>query len=348
MQVSKLNRKVTIGKSLTGMAVVIAVLCTVFTMMDVNACRKRNLERYGETAKQQLQLLLEGAEQVTEELPLSDRLLQIIHAAYETNSRAYCFVGRGETLLFVRDEKMTEELYDKSVTDFLGTWEEHAAAEPWVETRKFPDGRVYIVAGVCVEAEEGLLTVAICTGEEYVIKQGDFDVLRQRLFVYLVLTGIAYIASVSFLSGKDVASRKQKSELQKQLVNDRQIIERLGTKLEERSSGELSEAEGGMCSREILDGVLASLTPEQREKSRKMMVYLEKKDMLLLSRVSVLLDRMLKDVSVCSLWDETSFYVLLLNVEDEGAVNFAKQFVLQYQKMFRQDIRNVRIVVGKL
>ncbi len=332
------------------MAVIIAVLCIVFTMMDVSACRKRSLEHYGENARQQLLLLAGGAgsDAAKESLPLSERLIQTIGETFETNSRSYCIVGKEETLLFVRDERMTEEMYDKSVTDFLGAWESHATETPWVETRKLPDERSYIVAGICMEAEEGLVTAAICTREDYVIKQGDFDVLQQRLFVYLVLTGIAYIASVSFLSGKDAASRKQKSELQKQLVNDRRIIERLGTKLEERSTGELSEEEGGMCSREILDGVLAALTPEQRKKSRKMMVYLEEKDTLLLSRISVLLDRMLKDVSVCALWGENSFYVLLLNVEDEGAVNFAKQFVLQYQNMFRQDIRNVRTVVGKL
>lgn len=329
------------------MAVILAVLCTVFVIMDVLACRKSNLEWYEKNAKQQLRLLTGTASEGNATIS-STALVQTIKREFETNSKNYCIVGTEEELLFVRDDRMTEELYDTSVTELLGSGKARTPNLPWVETRVFPDGMEYIVAGVCIESEEGLLTVAICAREDYVIKQGDFDVLLQRVFVYLVLTGVAYIASVSFLSGQDTASRQQKHEMQEQLVHNRKIIERLGTKLEERNSSEWLREEGGMCSREILNGVLVALTPEQRKKSRKMMVYVKEKDALMLSRVSVLLDRMLKGVSVCSLWDEDCFYVLLLNTDDEAAANFAKQFILQYQTMFRQDIRDVRAVVGKI
>lgn len=334
-------------KKLIALSVVVTILCLVLTYLEVTSCRSKILEHHGKHLLQQMELLEETAELRSESnaVSYSDALISLIQERTETNSRHFSVVCRNEELLYLRDRTMTLEYHDKNPRQFFMEEEPVPNAKGELRQGSFLDGEQYVYAVGAKETKEGVVTLAICTQREYVWKETDADILYQRLFVYLGLTLLAYVASVSWLAN---AYRRQKTEdenLNEQLTKNRVLIDKLVNKLDARMSGALVDEDGGLYSREIVEQVMDTMTPEQKKRSYCLMIDLQEESPDLLVRLSVVLDRLLTGGSICCLWEKNQFRAVLMNVEEEVAITLSKQLIMQYQRMFQQDLTKVTVKV---
>lgn len=332
-------------KKLIVLSVVVTILCLGFIFMEISTCRKKITEHHGNHLLQQLQLLEEAAKQrtVAEDKVYSEMLLQVIEEKIETDSRHFCVVGKDGTLLLVRDKRMTLEYSDKSASEFLGNPAVSTGAG--VTEGRFSDGETYVYAVKTTETAEGTITVAVCTQKKYIWEQVDFDILNQRMIVYLGLTALAYVASVTWLAMSCGKLKQQKEEQNEQLMKNRVLIDKLVNKLDARMSGALVDEDGGLYSREIVEQVMGTMTPEQKKRSYCLMIEMQENSPDLLVRLSVVLDRLLTGGSICCLWEENQFRAVLMNVEEEVAITLSKQLIMQYQRMFQQDLNGVSVKV---
>lgn len=334
-------------KKLIVLSVVVTILCLGFIFMEISTCRKKITEHHGNHLVQQLQLLEEAAKQRTlaEDKVYSEVLLQVIAEKIETDSRHFCVVSKDGTLLLVRDKRMTLEYSDKSASEFFGDPESTVSAEVGVTEGRFADGETYVYAVKTTETAEGTITVAVCTQKKYIWEQVDFDILNQRMIVYLGLTALAYVASVTWLAMSCGKLKQQMEEQSEQLTKNRVLIDKLVNKLDARMSGALVDEDGGLYSKEIVEQVIGTMTPEQKKRSYCLQIEMQESSPDLLVRLSVVLDRLLTGGSICCLWEENQFRAVLMNVEEEVAITLSKQLIMQYQRMFQQDLNGVSVKV---
>ncbi len=346
----KVKKKNRTGKKLTVCAVLLGVACSLLTLIELLGARSSYLEQYSKDTELYLRMLVTNGGYRAQQLgvDIAEGIISTIESDFPTSAKVYCLVGKDDTILFLRDAAETAELFDTTVEEYLGSGTKSRIPAVTTTTERLQNGSRYLVTRLDLETEIGFITVAICTQEAYLLAAGGLDVLLQRNLLYVGLLVIAYLASVVFLTSKIREKEAKEEELAGKLSQDRGVIERLEKSLESRNKGEAIEGEGGFYTKEVVERVLSELTPEQRERSWQVVIHLDEEDQTMLVRLGVLLDRLLNGVSVCCLWEENEYRVLMLNTEEEGAVNFAKQFILQYQNMFQKDIDSTRITIVRL
>lgn len=338
MNQKKKNRP---SKYLIVMSVVLSILCMGLLLFDVVQCRETNLEQLCSEKENYLQAMMQSVDYNEEEL------VAYIKAEYPTSASDYCFVAKDGQLVFLRDDNMTKNLKETGVRSCFGIKDQRMERTKGSVTYPayFSGGEWYVICHN-EETDDGMLMVGICVNKEYLVAGGDFDVLLQHSFLYMALFSIAFIVSIIFLSHREKENALMEQKLTAQLTENRRLIERLGERLEAQSGMDY-QRENGFCNKDVVAQVMGQLTPEQKERCYKIRITLEKADPQDYVRFSVLLERMKVNKSICCLWNEAEFLVILLNTDEDGASNFIKQFLMEYQKMFRCDVKDVAISIEK-
>ncbi len=325
------------SKYLIIMSIVLSVLCMVLLVVDVIQCREANLALSCKEKEAYLEAMAYSGNYEPESI------IEYIKKEYPTSASDYCFVAVNEEIVFMRDENFTKGLEEENVGAYFGI-SEHT---PKVETCQASysvmlNGAPWYV--ILHEEKVGgqKLLLGICSSENYLISESDFDILLQHSVLYMALFSIAFIVSVFFLSHREKENEEMEQKLTEQLVENRRLIERLGERLEAQSSMDYRR-ENGFCSKDVIIGIMEKLTPQQREKSQKIEIKVAESSPQSMVKYSVLLERMKVNKSVCCLWEDEVFLVLLLNTDERGASNFIKQFLLEYQKMFQCDATDIQV-----
>ncbi len=337
-QKKKKNRP---SKYLIIMSVALSILCIGLLVFDVVQCRETNLAQICSEKESYLQSMVRSGDYD------ADGLIAYIQEEYPTSASDYCFVAKDGQLVFVRDDNMTKNLKETGVRAYFGIKDQRMESIKGgaVYPAYFNGGEWYVICHN-EETDAEMLMVGICVNKEYLIAGGDFDVLLQHSFLYMALFSIAFIVSIIFLSHREKENALMEQKLTTQLTENRRLIERLGDRLEAQSGMDY-QRENGFCNKEVVAKVMGQLTPEQKERCYKVRITLEKTEPQAYVRLSVLLERMKVNKSICCLWNEAEFLVILLNTDEDGASNFIKQFLLEYQKMFRSDVKDVAISIEK-
>lgn len=325
------------SKYLIVMSVVLSVLCTCLMVFDVVTCRETNLVNACLEKEKYLQAMAYSGNYETE------GIIDYIKETYMTSASDYCFVAVDGELVFVRDDNYTESLEETNLKKHFDisnrTQKIEGCKKAYVVTS---EGSVWNLICHDIKLAEQTMTLGICVRNEFLVSTGDFDILLQHSVLYMVLFSIAFIVSIVFLSSREKENRLMEIKLTEQLQENRRLIERLGERLEAQSEMEYQK-ENGFCTREVVSQIMDKLTAEQKEKSRKLVIRMKETSSASIVKYSVLLERMKVNKCVCCLWEEDTFLVLLLNTDEHGANNFVKNFLLQYQKMFRQDAKDIQI-----
>ena len=337
-QKKKKNRP---SKYLIVMSVVLSILCMGLLVFDVVQCRETNLEQLCNEKENYLQAMMQSVNYNEAELEA------YIKAEYPTSASDYCFIAKDGQLVFLRDDNMTKNLKETGVRSHFGIKNQRMEHTKGSATYAayFNGGEWYVICHN-EETDNGMLMVGICLNKEYLVASGDFDVLLQHSFLYMALFSIAFIVSIIFLSHREKENALMEQKLTAQLTENRRLIERLGERLEAQSGMDY-QRENGFCNKEVVARVMGQLTPEQKERCYKVRITLENTEPQAYVRLSVLLERMKVNKSICCLWNEAEFLVILLNTDEDGASNFIKQFLMEYQKMFRSDLKDVAISIEK-
>ncbi|MBE5882323.1 MAG: hypothetical protein E7289_08475 [Lachnospiraceae bacterium] len=327
------------SKYLVVMSVVLSVLCMGLLVFDVLQCREANLQEICLEKESYLEAMAYSGNFAPE------ALIDYIKETYPTSASDYGFVAVDDEILFMRDDNYTKSLKETDTRAYFGISEHSAKVEGSRNAYAvFLSGTPWYVIFHEEIVQDKEITVGICISREYLISQSDFDILLQHSVLYLALFSVAFVVSVFFLAHREKENENMENELKEQLVENRRLIERLGERLEAQSGTDY-QRENGFCRREIVEQIMQKLTPEQKEKSRKITVRMKENTPQAIVNYSVLLERMKVNKSVCCLWENEEFLILLLNTDEEGATNFVKQFLLQYQKMFRSDATDIQISV---
>lgn len=334
MNQTKKNRP---SKYLIIMSIVLSVLCMVLLVFDVLQCREANLVQSCKEKETYLEAMAYSGNYNP------DQIVAYIEQEYPTSASDYCFVALDEEILFMRDENFTKSLDEKNVLAYLGISEHTPKMEECAGSYSVLLGGApwYVIMHEMTVGEQKLL-LGICSSETYLISESDFDILLQHSVLYMALFSVAFVVSVFFLSHREKENEEMEQQLTKQLVENRRLIERLGERLEAQSSMDYRR-ENGFCSKEVIVGIMEKLSPQQREKSQKVEIKVNEMNSQTMVKYSVLLERMKVSKSVCCLWEEDTFLVILLNTDENGASNFIKQFLLEHQKMFQCDATDIQV-----
>lgn len=327
------------SKYLIIMSIILSVLCMVLLVFDVIQCREANLRQSCLEKEKYLRAMAYSGNYDPE------RIVEYIKQEYSTSASDYCFVAIDEEIVFMRDENFTKSLTEENVQAYFGI----SKHTPKVEESK--NSYSVLLNGVpwyVIFHEETVdgrkLLLGICVSENYLISESDFDILLQHSVLYMALFSVAFIVSVFFLSHREKENAQMEEQLTGQLVENRRLIERLGERLEAQSGMDY-QRENGFCSREVVARIMEKLTPQQRAKSHKIEIRMKETNPHAIVKYSVLLERMKVNKSVCCLWDDETFLVILLNTDESGASNFIKQFLLEYQKMFQSDATDIQVSI---
>ena len=319
------------------MSVVLSVLCMGLLLFDVMQCREANLAQSCKEKETYLKAMAYSGNYEPE------AIIGYIKQEYPTSASDYCFVAVDEKILFMRDENFTKSLDEENVQAYFGiskhTPKVSGCANSYsVLLNKAPWYVIFFEKNVGNQK----LMLGICSSETYLISEIDFDILLQHSVLYMALFSVAFIVSVFFLSHREKENAEMEQKLTEQLVENRRLIERLGERLEAQSSMDYRR-ENGFCTKDVIVGIMEKLTPEQRAKSQKIEIKITEINPQAIVRYSVLLERMKVSKTVCCLWEDDTFLVLLLNTDEDGATNFIKQFLLEYQKMFQRDATDIQV-----
>ncbi len=327
------------SKYLIIMSVVLSVLCMVLLVFDVLQCREANLVQSCKEKETYLDAMAYSGNYDPE------GIIKYIKQEYPTSASDYCFVAVDEEILFMRDENFTKSLTEENVQAYFGISEHTPKVEGCRSSYSvLLNGAPWYVIFHEETINGQKLLLGICSSENYLISESDFDILMQHSVLYMALFSIAFIVSVVFLSHREKENAAMEQQLTEQLVENRRLIERLGERLEAQSGMDY-QRENGFCTREVVAQIMEKLTPQQREKSQKIEVKMNATEPQAIVKYSVLLERMKVNKSVCCLWDDDTFLVLLLNTDENGASNFIKQFLLEYQKMFQSDAADIHVSI---
>lgn len=342
----KTNKKLIIG------SVVLSLACVILSLLEINNSRKSYIGQQEKNMEMYLESMLSNGEYLAQKMNVdfTDGMIQTIEAEFPTSSQMFCLVGKDNVILFLRDQIRTAELYDIAVADYIG------AGKPDDITKEKINSSIsylqkkdrYVITRIDKETEQGLITVAICAKESYLLKSGNFDMLLQHLLVYIGLLAIAFIVSVAHLSARVREKAERETLLSEQLANDRALIERMGRHLERHENGEVMGGESSYYPRSVVERVLSNLSREQRRNSRKMMIYCEKNSQVMLVRMAVLIERVLNGRGIFCLWAEDEYQIVVLNAGNETMENIAKQLLVQYRDMYQADIDGIRITIDRL
>ncbi len=325
------------SKYLIIMSIILSVLCMVLLVFDVIQCREANLRQSCKEKETYLDAMLYSGNYT------ADGIIAYIESEYPTSASDYCFIAVDEEIIFIRDVNFTKGLTENDLQAYFGI-SEHT---PKVEGCKnaysvLLGGASWYVMYRKAIVDEKEMVIGICSSESYLISEGDFDILMQHSVLYMALFSVAFVVSVFFLSHREKENAAMEEKLTQQLVENRRLIERLGERLEAQTGMDY-QRENGFCAREVFEGVMEKLTQEQRLRSRKLEIRMRNTSPEAIVKYSVLLERMKVSKSICCLWDDDTFLVLLLNTDENGASNFIKQFLLEYQKMFRSDAEDIQV-----
>lgn len=346
-----MKKKIT-SKLVLFFSVVLSIAGLFLVLLELYNFRKGFIKQYNKNTGAYLEVLMANGAYAAKQsgIAYTDGVIRTIESEFPTSAKTFCMVGENNKILFLRDKTKTEELFDTTVEEYIGYDDGAYRTVPKIvsESQYLEDGQRFWVTRADSMTDTGIVTIAICTQEAYLLSTADFKVLQQHVVLYFGLLTAAFITSVVVLRHRVKEKEKRENELSGKLTESRTIIEQLVKKLESRENSETVSGEGCYYPRSIVERVLAELTREQRRKSRKVMIHLENSDAVVLVRMSVLLERMLNGTGLFCLWTETEFQVIMLNAEPENVNNFAKQLVLQYRIMFQKEIEGVHITIDRL
>lgn len=341
-----------LNKKLLFSAVLLSIACVILSLAEIYNSRKSYIEQYEKNTELYLDsLLLNGQYRAKEQnTGLAEGIIQVIETEFPTSARMFCLVGMENEILFLRDQVGTAELYDVTVADYIGAGEPGNIRSGKINSTvsRVQKKDRYVITRMDKETEQGILTVAVCTQESYLLKSGNFDMLLQHLSVYIGLLAIAFVVFVAYLSMKVREQIQREASLAEQLTNDRVLIEKMSRHLERHEKGDVMGGEGSYYPRSVVERVLANLTREQRRNSRKAMIYCEKNSQLMMVRMAVLIERILNGRGIFCLWAEDEYQIVVLNAENETVENIVKQVLVQYRDMYQADIDGIRITIDRL
>ncbi len=341
------------NKSITIMSIILSLICLVLSLIDVYSCIKSNLVSYSNSMESYLEVLITNGSYRADEMKSTvvEGIEDSVEREFPTSASVYCVIAIDDEVVFLRDKSVTSGIHDLVIDEYLNVGDSNISLET---TRRksviseFSNGNRYLISKETISTGNEKITVAICTDLEYMIKSENFDILIQHLVLYLVLLSIAFVTSVIYLNFKDRENIRIEEELNKKLIENRILIERLGDKIDSQNNSDVTERNGSFYTEEVVEEVISALTEEQKEKSRKIVIRFSDNNMQLAVRYSVLLERMRVNNSIFCLKDDNEITVIMLNTDEEGVNNFARQFVVQYQNMFQSDIVDTKIVIDKL
>ena len=323
-------------------AVVLSVLVTFLLIYEAVNVKNKSIDRLLYEKAAYLKLFVED----TEEGPDIDSIIEKIEISYPTSASDFCFVSLNGELIFIRDADLTRNEAGKNADTVLGITDKGSRIEGGYVTNADFSGRDFRVVRMFEETTEGELSVGIAISEATLMSSGDFDIQIEHIAVYMLLLSISFIVSVIFLAHKENEMKRYEAILKQKLEDNWVLIGKLGERVESKAEDH-ENAQYGFTTKDVAKQVLESLDEKQREGSRRIDIRLLECNQTNIVRYTVVLERMKTERMICCLWDDDMFSVIMLNTSDTAVNNFVKQFLLQYQSIFRKDAKDVKITVGE-
>lgn len=339
-----------VSNKLIGISIALSVLCIALALVDMLSCLKKNLVVYSENQERYINEVLSDCSDDSETTKeVVDNIVRKIQKEYNTTASNFAFVAVGEKITFLQDETVTDTMTEYNINRFLNTNSASALDESLWDTMvtTLPNGNTVLVSKNTVTVGEEEITFGICTRQKYAIQRSNFDVLIQHLLLYMVLYSISFITTVVYLVYKEKESLVIKRQLEEKVVENRLLIEKLENKIEQ-SAAKGQEVHYGFTNKKTIIDIMDSLEGDRRLATQK--IYISTLDMSVenVVRYAVVLDRMKLPKTVMCLWEEDKYLALMLNADKDEAKNYARQFILQYQSIYGEDIEETKITIEGL
>lgn len=335
---------------LVPVAVLLSLIVLGFVWFELRQIRENIITQSKETSKVWLGRLTENGMFQAEQqgTTVTEGIMEAVNALFPTSSRYFCVVGVSDRVMLFRDAVMKTEKQGETINSLFRNmkWEKQEAVS--VADGSFFDEERYLIVKQDMEFGSEKITLAVCMAEDYLFSSYSYDICRQQILLQTILLGFAYIACLIYLTRKMIEMDADKMQYKKVMVEQRKNIEHLQERMESRLNGTTINGEGGLYSKEIVEQVLSGLTAEQKKKSRQLVVRVDEQNQDMLIQLGVLLDRLLTGMSVGCLWSRNEYIILLMDVDDAGAMNFARQIIVKYQNTYQKDVTATKISIDRL
>ena len=339
-----------VSNKLIGISIALSVLCIALALVDMLSCLKQNLVVYSENQETYISEVLSDCSDDSETTKeVVDNIVRKVQKEYNTTASNFTFIAVGEKLIFLQDETVTDTMTEYNINRFLNTNSASTLDESLWDTMvtTLANGNTVLVSKNTVTVGDDEITFGICTRQKYAIQRSNFDVLIQHLLLYMVLYSISFITTVVYLVYKEKESLVIKRQLEEKVVENRLLIEKLENKIEQ-SAAKGQEVHYGFTNKKTIIDIMDSLEGDRRLATQK--IYISTLDMSVenVVRYAVVLDRMKLPKTVMCLWEEDKYLALMLNADKDEAKNYARQFILQYQSIYGEDIEETKITIEGL
>lgn len=341
-----------IRKNLLWIVMAFCILEVILVICDVISAFNHNLSLYNRQQEQKIiHIFSDSIERVeNREASLTDIMISNIKREFPTSSSVYCFVAVNDQMIFIRDSNTTKELLKKnkiSIEEYLNQKYTPPVTSDnqvgWTEKVVFNNKTKYFVSMGESSYEEGVITLGICSKEDYIIKKSRVDVFLLHIGMYILLFAIAFISTTYFLLRRIKSNQTEIGELENELANNRQLMEQLHEEVWKATNSNSSNTLYGFLGKEIVNDILSKLTEEQSMLTMKVFLRFDSASNEMLINIAFLLERISIFKSVSCLWNENEFLVVLLNVEEKDGELFEKylrkQYLMKYKDQKFDDIR---------
>ncbi len=333
-----------IKKNLLWIVMVFCILEVVLVTCDVVSAFNHNILLYNRQQEQKINHIFSDSIENMKSGggPFTEIIISNIKKDFPTSSSVYCFVAVNDQMIFIRDSSTTKELLKKnkiSVKEYINVKDTLSAAPDnqvgWTEKVVLNEKTKYFVSMGETTYEDEVITIGICSKEEYIIKKSRVDVFLLHIGMYILLFIIAFISTTYFLLRRIKSNQIVIEELESEVANNRQLMEQLHEEVWKVTYLNSNNNLYGFFDKEVVENILSSLTVEQSMLTMKVFLRLNPGSKEVLINIAVLLEGISIFKSVSCLWNENEFLVVLLNVKEKEVELFEKYLRKQYQMKYK-------------
>lgn len=260
----------------------------------------------------------------------SGQIIEFIDKNFNTSASVYCIVSDGDEIVFVKDKQTTSKLKDSSYSKYMADIEN--------------GNEKYIVSTAASKLNDVMITIV--SKEEYIVKQGKYDLLIQHVHLYSILFALACVAIAYFQMRRRKRLAREIGNLHEEMAVDRKHIESLVDKKNNEQNADMNNKSSGFMSKKTMEAIVNLLTDKQKNACCKIMLKVSNEDELL--KMVVLLDRTSKKGCISCLYEENTFMIILLNANNDDAKIFISTLDAGYRKSFQETIPVFDIQIDSL
>ena len=319
-------------------AVVLGIVFLLLLILDINNTIDKSLGVYNDNQKTLANVLMKTSvvQAQNDSSELKDKIIASINDDFPTSSSTYCILAKNDDIIFLKDDNTSSTLMDEKLSDYFDG--NNIASR---------DNQKYIISTSETQYSGNDYTFVICTRQNYIIKQINFNELRLHCLGYFVIYGVILLIIIILLFYKSRSDQTRKKTLSEEAKYNRMIIEKLGNDKNKNYVNSDREGVYSFYSRSIVDEVIVCMSEEEKKNCIEIDIIIENLKIEHFILITAILGRIKEGNSLACYWEENQFKVLLLDSDKKDVQEFIDIFMSKYRTDSEEKVEELKIIASR-